>query len=63
MASQAGLGVAPITVSRRFEQGTVQNTGGLLDAAIQGEGFCIVKDNDLVHTVVRDTSSSTPLVS
>ena len=42
---------------------TVQNTGGLLDAAIQGEGFCIVKDNDLVHTVVPGTSSSTPLVS
>ena len=49
VASQAGLGVAPITVSRRFEQGTVQNTGGLLDAAIQGEGFFIVKDNDLVQ--------------
>ena len=49
VASQAGLGVAPITVSRRYEQGTVQNTGGLLDAAIQGEGFFIVKDNDLVQ--------------
>ncbi len=49
VASQAGLGVAPITVSRRFEQGTVQNTGGLLDAAIQGEGFFIVKDNDLTQ--------------
>ena len=49
VASQAGLGVAPITVSRRFEQGTVQNTAGLLDAAIQGEGFFIVKDSDLVQ--------------
>ena len=49
VASQAGLGVAPITVSRRFEQGTVQNTGGLLDAAIQGEGFFIVKDGDLIQ--------------
>ena len=49
VASQAGLGVAPITVSRRFTQGTVQNTAGLLDAAIQGEGFFIVKDNDLVQ--------------
>ena len=49
VASQAGLGVAPITVSRRFEQGTVQNTAGLLDAAIQGEGFFIVKDADLVQ--------------
>ena len=49
VASQAGLGVAPITVSRRFEQGTIQNTGGLLDAAIQGEGFFVVKDTDLVQ--------------
>ncbi len=49
VASQAGLGVAPITVSRRFEQGTVQNTAGLLDAAIQGEGFFIVKDGDLTQ--------------
>ena len=28
VASQIGLGVSPITVSRRFEQGTIQNTGG-----------------------------------
>ena len=49
VASQAGLGVAPITVTRRFEQGTVQNTSGALDAAVQGEGFFIVKDNDLVQ--------------
>lgn len=49
VASQVGIGVSPITVSRRFEQGTIQNTGGLLDAAIQGEGFFIVKDGDLVQ--------------
>lgn len=47
LASQVGLGVAPLTVSKRFEQGTIQSTGGVLDAAIQGEGFFIVKDNDL----------------
>jgi flagellar hook protein FlgE len=47
VASQVGIGAAPITVSRRFEQGTIQNTGGLLDAAIQGEGFFIVEDGDL----------------
>ncbi len=44
VASQVGIGAAPITVSRRFEQGTIQNTGGLLDAAIQGEGFFVVRD-------------------
>ncbi len=49
VASQVGIGVSPITVSRRFEQGTIQNTGGLLDAAIQGEGFFIVSDNNLTQ--------------
>ena len=48
IVSQVGIGTAPITVSKRFEQGTIQNTGGLLDAAIQGEGFFIVRDNALV---------------
>ena len=47
VSSQVGIGAAPITVSRIFEQGTIQSTGGLLDAAIQGEGFFIVKDGDL----------------
>ena len=49
VVSQIGIGTAPISVFRRFEQGTVQNTGGLLDAAIQGEGFFIVKDGDLTQ--------------
>ncbi|MDA1312187.1 MAG: flagellar hook protein FlgE [Acidobacteria bacterium] len=49
VASQVGIGVSPITVSRRFEQGTIQNTSGLLDAAIQGEGFFIVQDGDLTQ--------------
>ncbi len=49
VASQVGIGTSPITVSKRFEQGTIQNSGGLLDAAIQGEGFFIVKDGDLVQ--------------
>ena len=49
IASQVGIGVSPITVSRRFDQGTIQNTGGLLDAAIQGEGFFIISDNDLTQ--------------
>ena len=42
VASQVGIGAAPVTVFRRFEQGTVQNTGGLLDAAIQGEGSALM---------------------
>ncbi len=49
VVSQVGIGAAPITVSRRFDQGVIQSTGGLLDAAIQGEGFFIVSDNELVQ--------------
>lgn len=49
VVSQVGIGAAPITVSRRFDQGVIQSTGGLLDAAIQGEGYFIVSDNDLVQ--------------
>lgn len=47
VVSQVGIGTAPISVFRRFEQGTIQNTGGSLDAAIQGEGFFIVEDGEL----------------
>ena len=47
VAAQVGIGAAPITVSRRFEQGAIQSTGGLLDAAVQGEGFFIVEDGPL----------------
>ena len=49
VASQVGIGAAPITVSRRFDQGVIQSTGGLLDAAVQGEGFFVVSDNNLVQ--------------
>ncbi len=49
VVSQVGIGAAPITVSRRFDQGVIQSTGGLLDAAVQGEGYFIVSDNDLVQ--------------
>ncbi|HYM10971.1 MAG TPA: flagellar hook protein FlgE [Bryobacterales bacterium] len=40
---QIGLGTAPINVLRQFDQGTIQNTSGLLDAAIQGAGFFVVR--------------------
>ncbi len=43
---QIGLGAAPIGVIRQFDQGTIQNTSGLLDAAIQGAGFFVVKRGD-----------------
>lgn len=41
--TQVGFGVgAPITL-RQFSQGAIQSTGGQLDAAIQGDGFFVVK--------------------
>ena len=40
---QIGLGTAPINVVRQFDQGTIQNTSGSLDAAIQGSGFFVLK--------------------
>src|ERR1700719_1708719 len=44
--TQVGFGVGiPITL-RQFSQGAIQNTGGTLDAAIQGDGFFIVQSSD-----------------
>ena len=43
---QVGLGTAPISVVRNFDQGTIQNTSGSLDAAIQGSGFFVVRRGD-----------------
>jgi len=45
---QIGLGTAPISVIRQFDQGTIQNTSGLLDTAVQGAGFFILKRGDAV---------------
>ena len=43
---QIGLGTAPIRVIRQFDQGTIQNTSGLLDSAIQGTGFFVLRRGD-----------------
>ncbi len=44
--TQVGFGVgSPITL-RQFTQGGLQTTGGTLDAAIQGDGFFVVKDSN-----------------
>ena len=43
--TQVGFGTGqPLTV-REFSQGAIQTSAGLLDAAIQGDGFFVVKDN------------------
>lgn len=44
--TQVGFGVAQPQTFRQFNQGSVQTTGGLLDSAIQGDGFFIVKDSN-----------------
>jgi flagellar hook protein FlgE len=42
--TQVGFGTGqPLTV-RHFTQGAIQTTSGLLDAAVQGDGFFVVKD-------------------
>jgi len=42
--TQVGFGTGqPLTV-RQFTQGAIQTTSGLLDAAVQGDGFFVVKD-------------------
>jgi flagellar hook protein FlgE len=44
--TQVGFGVgSPITL-RQFTQGGLQVTGGPLDAAIQGDGFFVVRDSN-----------------
>src|SRR5664279_3177455 len=42
--SQVGQGVGPVSILRNFNQGAVQSTGGAYDAAIQGDGFFVVKN-------------------
>jgi flagellar hook protein FlgE len=43
-AGQMGFGVNSPVALRQFSQGAIQTTGGALDAAIQGDGFLIVRD-------------------
>src|SRR5260370_2582410 len=44
-AVQIGLGAAQPFTIRRFTQGAIQTTNSPLDAAIQGDGFFVVKDS------------------
>src|SRR5919205_434460 len=44
--TQVGFGTGqPLTV-RHFTQGAIQTTSGLLDAAVQGDGFFVVKNDN-----------------
>jgi len=45
-ATQVGFGVAqPVTEAQYSQQGAIQTSGGLLDAAIQGDGFFVVTNS------------------
>ena len=44
--TQVGLGVARPTTLRQFSQGALQSSSGVLDAAIQGDGFFMLKDSN-----------------
>ena len=44
---QTGAGVAPPTMNKQFSQGSVSNTNGALDAAVQGNGMFVIKPSNL----------------
>jgi flagellar hook protein FlgE len=43
-SAQPGFGVASPQIIRQFSQGSIQSTAGSFDAAIQGDGFFVLKD-------------------
>ena len=55
---QIGAGVGRTLTTRNFTQGSIQNTGGALDVAIQGGGFFIMQDTAGNTTYTRDGSFS-----
>src|ERR1035441_3413473 len=53
---QVGMGVGQVSAVQNFAQGSVNATGGALDAAIQGNGFFVVKDSSNNQLYTRDGS-------
>jgi flagellar basal-body rod protein FlgG len=51
---QRGTGAAAVDAGRGFEQGSLRNTGGPLDVAIEGEGFLRVRLSDGRQALTRD---------
>ena len=51
---QIGTGVKPVATERIFTQGTLQQTGGSLDVAVQGNGFFQVAMPDGTTAYTRD---------
>ncbi len=52
-ATTVGLGVAPPRVSRQLLQGAIQGTGGSMDAAIQGDGYFILRNSQNASMYTR----------
>jgi flagellar hook protein FlgE len=52
-ATQLSAGTGQPLTFRQFAQGTIQSTGGLLDAAIEGNGLFVVKDSAGVTLYTR----------
>src|ERR1700721_668785 len=42
---QGGMGLGQVAAVQDFSQGSITNTGGALDSAIQGNGFFVVNSN------------------
>src|SRR5581483_2557772 len=55
-STSVGLGVGPAQAVRQFTQGSIQQTNGPLDAAINGDGFFVVKDTAGQQFYTRDGS-------
>ncbi|MBM7869411.1 flagellar hook protein FlgE [Clostridium pascui] len=54
--SQVGLGVQVAGIDTTMTQGNMQPTGGMLDVAIDGDGFFIVGKGDIEGKITIDTS-------
>lgn len=52
--SAVGGGARVASVSQRFEQGNIANTGNALDIAVVGEGFFVIEADDGVVSYSRD---------
>jgi len=53
---QVGLGVRPVSMSRNFSQGNLQQTGNTLDVAVKGNGFFQIQMPDGSVAFTRDGS-------
>ena len=54
--AQVGMGVGPLQTKTNYIQGGITTTGGPTDAAIEGNGFFVVKDQNGQSLYTRDGS-------